>query len=157
MWDVLPCRRERSQLSLISHSQSHTALSSESSGKHYLTICVIPTPRNVYGFMSTYKEICTHSDFIGGQHYILGFFKLRLHPAVTRQWATVWWNILALRKKGLFADVSSTEINLSHLFQPPLNIYTKQGDSSYDNCLWQRHSPSAWQVTNSLWGRFLLS
>lgn len=109
--------------------------------------------------MSTYKEICTHSNFfIGGQNYILwGFFKPRLHLAVTIQWATLWWSILALRKKWLFADVSPTEINLSHLFQPPLNIYTKQGDSSYDNCLWQRHSPSVWQETNSLWGRFLLN
>lgn len=151
-------RKESAQLHLSLPVTHGTGQSLESSGKQYLTICVIPTPGNVYDFMSTYKEICTHSDFIGGQNYILwGFFKPRLHPAVTRQWAAVWWNILALRKKALFADVSPTEINLSRLFQPPLNIYTKQGDSSYDNCLWQRHNPSVWQVTNSLWGRFLLN
>lgn len=152
--------KKRSQPSFISHSQSHTARGKvwRAQVNNYPIICVIPTPINVYDFLSTYKEISTHSDFsIGGQNYILrGFFKPRLYPAVTRQWATLWWNILALRKEWLFADVRPTEINLNHLFQPPLNIYTKQGGSSYNNCLWQRHNPSVWQKTDSLWGGFLL-
>lgn len=80
-------RKESAQLHLslpVTHSWGKVWRAQVNS---YLTICVIPTPVNVYDFMSMYKEICAHSDFfIGGHNYILwGFVKPRLHPAVTRQ------------------------------------------------------------------------
>lgn len=160
-WDVLPCRRERSQDSLISHSQLHTAWDKvwrAQVNSYSDNSCHSNTYQCVWFYGHVQRNLYAFWLLISGQKYILwGFFKPRLHPAVTGQWATLWWNILALRKKWLFADVSPTEINLSNLFQPPLNIYTKQEDSSCNNCLWQRHNPLVWQVTNSLWGRFLLN